>query len=308
MNTDIKRREKILKLRSEGLSYSEICKKLNCDKSLVAYYCGQNKYQKKKEILEQKEKDRLLYEQIVCDIIKESNNISQVCFKLGKLPSNINYIFIRKIIKKYNLDVSHFNSYNFDKNYKKHDLNEILCENSEYTATSCLRNRLIKNGLKEEKCECCGNSEWMGKKIPLQLHHINGIRDDNRIENLQILCPNCHALTENYCGSNVNYEQLNYVKTIKKNTCPICGKEFIGNNKYCSEKCLEEYKREKRLEKGVITPTKEDILQAAKEEKTMKAMEQRFGMKDNALRKWCDKYKLPRKIKDLKKIAENFVF
>ena len=56
--------------------------------------------------------------------------------------------------------------------------------------------------MKEKKCECCGNTEWLGKPIPLELHHINGINSDNRIENLEILCPNCHSFTENYRGLN----------------------------------------------------------------------------------------------------------
>lgn len=275
--TNIERREEILRLRNEGLSYGEICKQLNCDKSLVAYYCGENKYQKRKEELEQKEQDKFLYEQIVCDIIKESNNINQVCVKLGKEPTNTNYYTIKKIIKKYNIDISHFCISNSGKNYKKFDLDEILCENSKYTSTTHLRNRLIKENIKEEKCECCGNTMWIGKKIPLQLHHINGERTDNRIENLQLLCPNCHALTDNYCGSNIDYTKMTYNR-----------KEVV--------------KKEK------VIPSKEEILKMVLKCETMKEIETGFGVKDNCVRKWCDKYKLPRKIKDLKIFAKNFVF
>lgn len=277
METDIERREKILKLRQDGLSYTDICKQLNCDKSIVAYYCGVNKYQKKKEVIEQKEKDRLLYEKLVCDLIKNCNNISQVCIKLGKEPTNVNYAAIKKIIKKYNVDISHFCTSNSGKNYKKFDLDEILCENSKYTSSTHLRNRLIKENIKEEKCECCGNVMWMGEKIPLQLHHINGNRTDNRIENLQLLCPNCHALTDNYCGSNVDYTKITYKK-----------KEVTVNKKNI--------------------PNKEEILKIALECKTMKEIEVAFGVKDNCVRKWCDKYNLPRKIKELKIFAEKFVF
>ena len=75
--------------------------------------------------------------------------------------------------------------------------------------------KLFYSGLKEQKCENpeCGLTEWHGKPIPLQLHHINGIRDDNRIENLQILCPNCHAQTDTYCSKTVGIDKT-LVETI----------------------------------------------------------------------------------------------
>jgi len=58
--------------------------------------------------------------------------------------------------------------------------------------------RLIEEGYKELRCEKCGLSEWLGKEIPIELHHINGDNSDNTLENLQILCPNCHSFTDNY--------------------------------------------------------------------------------------------------------------
>jgi hypothetical protein len=63
-----------------------------------------------------------------------------------------------------------------------------------------LKLKLLRDGLKERRCEQCGNAEWVGKAIPLELHHVNGDRFDNRIINLQMLCPNCHALTDNHAG------------------------------------------------------------------------------------------------------------
>ena len=63
-----------------------------------------------------------------------------------------------------------------------------------------LKLKLLRDGLKEFRCERCGRVEWMGEPIPVELHHINGNRFDNRFDNLQLLCPNCHALTDNHAG------------------------------------------------------------------------------------------------------------
>lgn len=87
----------------------------------------------------------------------------------------------------------------FDTNIKavKIPLEQVLVEDSNYNRTK-LKERLIQEGLKEYKCEICGISEWLGKPISLQLHHLNGIHNDNRLSNLQILCPNCHSQTDNF--------------------------------------------------------------------------------------------------------------
>ena len=66
-----------------------------------------------------------------------------------------------------------------------------------------LKRRLLQAGLKEHRCEECGVSDWRGQPLALELHHRNGVRDDNRLANLAILCPNCHSQTENFGGRNV---------------------------------------------------------------------------------------------------------
>jgi DNA-binding CsgD family transcriptional regulator len=66
-----------------------------------------------------------------------------------------------------------------------------------------VKTRLLRSGLKESRCERCGITEWQQEQLPMQLHHVNGDGNDNRLENLQLLCPNCHALTDNWGGRGV---------------------------------------------------------------------------------------------------------
>jgi DNA-binding CsgD family transcriptional regulator len=71
-----------------------------------------------------------------------------------------------------------------------------------YRGRSNLKLRLLKEGLKEPRCEGCGISEWRGRPLSLALHHENGDRHDNRLANLRLLCPNCHSQTPNFAGRN----------------------------------------------------------------------------------------------------------
>lgn len=139
--------------------------------------------------------------------VKDSKSYAEVCRKIGISPKGGNLNTVKKKIEDLNLDKSHFTGARWNKgltssdhpSIKKKDISEILIENSGWTSHN-IRNRLLKEGIKEYKCERCGKSEWMDEPIPLELHHLNGIHTDNRLENLQILCPNCHALTNNYSG------------------------------------------------------------------------------------------------------------
>ena len=84
---------------------------------------------------------------------------------------------------------------------KKIPIEEVY--NSKIYNSNRLRGRLISEGIKEHKCEYCNNKEWLGNPIPLELHHIDGDNTNNKLENLQILCPNCHTMTDNYRGKNI---------------------------------------------------------------------------------------------------------
>lgn len=83
----------------------------------------------------------------------------------------------------------------------KRKLEDILVKGSDYQSNK-LRKRLLKEGIFLRICSKCMGTNWNGKEIPLELNHVNGDNSDHRLENLELLCPNCHAQTDNYRGKN----------------------------------------------------------------------------------------------------------
>lgn len=152
---------------------------------------------------------RSFTDQELINAVSESISYNSVIEKLGLHICGGNQQSIRKHISRLGISTSHFLGKSWNrgniaglKNYLKRDLSDILIENSTYINANHLKNRLIKEGIFEYKCYRCGRTKWEGELIPIQIDHINGIHNDNRLENLTILCPNCHALTPTYCGKN----------------------------------------------------------------------------------------------------------
>lgn len=142
------------------------------------------------------------------EAVKSSLSYAQVIRKLQLKVAGSNYDTVKRKIEELGLDTSHMTGQGWNKGErftplkKLMPLSEILVIHSPFVNANHLKERLLKEGIKERKCEYCGNTEWMGKPIALELHHINAVKDDQRLENLVLLCPNCHALTDNYRGKN----------------------------------------------------------------------------------------------------------
>jgi Zn finger protein HypA/HybF involved in hydrogenase expression len=137
-------------------------------------------------------------------ILAVENNLSiaGVCRDLGLVPRGGNYHTINRRIGVLGLDIEHMTGqgWNVGLGFQPsppRSLKEILKSNSPFSS-SHLRDRLIKEGVKEYRCESCGLTEWLDEPIPLELEHKDGDHDNNRIENLSVLCPNCHAKTPTY--------------------------------------------------------------------------------------------------------------
>ena len=141
-------------------------------------------------------------EEVLKTNVEKSTTKADVLRKMGLLLRPGNYRTFDRYVKLYGIDTSHFNSklHKNRFNNRKYTNEEIFSENSLYQNNTSLKKRLIDEGFKQEICEVCKNTgEWNGKKLKLQLDHVNGKNNDNRIENLRFLCPNCHSQTSTFC-------------------------------------------------------------------------------------------------------------
>ena len=135
-------------------------------------------------------------------IIEQSNSLTDCCIRLNFSPYGTNG---RNQIKKRaeELGIPLKFSYENKREYKKQSYDEILVENSSYQSRQSLKKRLLRDNLLENKCQICGQLPiWNNQPLSLQLDHINGHNNDNRLENLRILCPNCHSQTNTFSGKN----------------------------------------------------------------------------------------------------------
>jgi len=141
-----------------------------------------------------------------------------------------------------------------------------------------LYKRLIESGRKEE-CEICHITQWCDNPIVLQVHHKDGNPKNNDFSNLQILCPNCHSQTDNYCAKNRKVEK-------EKFYCSCCGKEIKSRTTtgMCRDCC-----NKKQQEKSNCPP-KEELLEKCYELKSYSKIAKEYGVSDKTISKWCNKY------------------
>ena len=131
--------------------------------------------------------------------VSENRSKAYMARELGCNPKTINPLLERLGIQ-YDGNQS---GKGYEKNREKMTLKEYL-EQSKDIQSNKVRIKLLDEGLKEHKCECCGLTTWLNQPIPLELHHKDGNRYNNVLENFELLCPNCHAFTNRYRGKNVN--------------------------------------------------------------------------------------------------------
>jgi hypothetical protein len=146
-------------------------------------------------------------EQLV-EAVRTSFSIRQVIARLNLVPAGGNYVQIKHAMTRLGLDTTHFKGRGWNKGTRytlphvRRQLEDILVTGSNFQSYK-LKKRLFEAGMKTPKCELCGWCQvFIDGRIPLELDHINGNRLDNRIENLRVLCPNCHSLQPTHRGKN----------------------------------------------------------------------------------------------------------
>jgi hypothetical protein len=289
---------KAQELRALGYSYGKIGLEMGLSKSKANYLCKLDVNE-----IEKKKSSKEIYEEKVCKLVAKCNSINEVCKFLGHKGTNEYYKQIQKIIDKYGVNVSHFGTAEINYNRPKIELSDILKKNGKPYQTCKLRNRLLKEGLKEHKCERCGRTEWEGEAIPLQLHHINGDRTDNRLENLQLLCPNCHTLTDNYCGRKLK---------IDSNKCKICGKEISRKAEYCTD-CYHSLVQSKvsieHDKKHYVSKrpnSKEELIESFKKHGSFRGVGLEYNISDQGIRKWFSSYDLPTASLEMRQFVRDY--
>lgn len=182
-------------LNSRGASYktfNQRCKKLNID---LSHFTSDKIIRKN------------ISQETIDSVCSQSISRQETLKKLGLNPhtgANINWI--NNKLKNTNKDHWLGEGHLKDKTHNwasAKPLSEILIENSSYLWNAALKKRLLKTDLLKYKCYKCGISDWLGIKLSLQLEHRNGDHTDNRIENLCLLCPNCHSQTNTFAGKNI---------------------------------------------------------------------------------------------------------
>lgn len=167
-------------------------------------------------------------------------------------------------------------------------LGNVLTEESSY-GRAHVKRRLFDEGLKLRRCELCGQGDvWRGLRMALILDHINGVPNDHRLENLRILCPNCAATLETHCG--------------RKNqkpprACALCGTEFkpkSGIQRYCSRDCGQRVSWANRRSRRKVERPPYEQLMSEIGESSYSAVGRKYGVSDNAIRKWVRQYERER--------------
>jgi hypothetical protein len=225
------------------------------------------------------------------DAVAASFNYAETLRRLGLCPTGGNAALLKSWLGRWDVDASHFDARQrgFDSARVAIPLADVLVEHSSY-ARSNLKARLYAEGIKPPVSELCGQDEqWRGRPMGLILDHVNGVRDDNRLANLRIVCPNCAATLDTRCG------RKNRLLPPER-SCALCGTTFRAKTarRYCSRACGT---RAPAPNRGVPDPARRVVERPPYEQllseiaaSSYSAVGRAYGVSDNAIRKWVRQY------------------
>jgi transposase-like protein len=228
--------------------------------------------------------------------VAASLSYSESLRRLGMRAAGGNHRTLKKYVVLWDISVAHFDPHGSQRRGGQHvrpprPLAEVLVEHSSYSR-STLKERLYREGLKTRVCELCGqDEEWRGGHMSLILDHINGVGDDNRLENLRIVCPNCAATFDTHCGRQNQWERA----------CVRCGEAYRPKStaqRHCSKECGLHASSGHGPRPSIRKVARPPHARLVREVHALgwSAVGRRYGVSDNAVRKWVAQYEREREV------------